>query len=364
MTAIYCIFKVLFRYSSRIVVVTAIALLLCGMPRAVYASYTTACVTPINLFVDPGDITINTDDTSQYPVGTLIGVPYVDNYEYIFAFNGKQCSIGNGSSTWAESGKASVGTYSSPDGQLPVYPLEGADGFGYALYVADPNQAYQALQQNPTKPLWSDTHVVSAGHLGERYKFYLVTTSPLAPGIHRPTVNATLAKTCLSSSKTSNTRDICSILSNNSFTITVNTGGCDINADTPSIVNLDRINASELPRKGDVGNDVGFTINLKCNAATTVNMTLTDPNGGDAENGVLYSDKGDGLAENVGVQVLSVKDGGQTPQNVHLNETFTVGNASEGQYSIPMSARYYRTSDSAIVGGKVSASVIYELSYQ
>ncbi|CAI9391313.1 hypothetical protein CITSP_03858 [Citrobacter sp. T1.2D-1] len=157
---------------------------------------------------------------------------------------------------------------------------------------------------------------------------------------------------------------MCATISSSEFTISVNSGGCDINADTPSTVNLRRINASDLPKKGDVGNNVDFTISLKCNAATTVNMTLTDPNGGDAENGVLYSDKGDGLAENVGVQILSAKDGGQTPQTVHLNETFTVGNASEGQYSIPMAARYYRTSDSEIVGGKVSASVVYELSYQ
>jgi type 1 fimbria pilin len=348
--------------SSRAIIFTITVLLLSGLPKYGHAAYSSSCVNSTDLFAVPGNITVNIDDPSDYPVGTLIAEPYVDAYEVIFTFTGKQCSVGSGTSTWAYFFDAPVATYSSPEGNLPVYSL--VDGVGYAMSLADPNGPYQPLQQNPANPLWSTKGAVSQGALGLRYKLYLVTTGTLVPGRHFVTGGITLAKACLSSSMTSNTKDICMMITNKSFIINVKTGGCDIDAETPAIVNLERINASELTHKGDIGKNVDFAISLKCNNTVTVNITLTDPNGGDRENGVLYNDAGDGMAQNVGVQLLSVRDGGQTPQTVHLDESFTVGTATEDHYEIPMSARYFRTSDDTIVGGKVSASVIYELSYQ
>ena len=367
MTAIILILNRVLSDSLRMVMLSVIALSLCGIPTKGYARYTRACVDKNNLIASPGKITINTDNPSAYPVGTLIGQPYVSDYNEVFMFTGTVCS-GTGTSTWTNNmWTVSTGTYSSPEGTLPVYPILDVNNdytsFGFAMSIADPNEPYQPFDISPSKPLWSINGMLHEGSLGAKYKIYFVTTGPLAAGNYIIRLQY-LAGICISSSQTSDTGDQCQSIYVSSFNITVNSNSCDINADTPSTVKLTRINASDLPKKGDVGNNVDFTISLKCNAATTVNMTLTDPNGGDAENGVLYSDKGDGLAENVGVQILSAKDGGQTPQTVHLNETFTVGNASEGQYSIPMAARYYRTSDSEIVGGKVSASVVYELSYQ
>ncbi|MDA8480073.1 fimbrial protein [Citrobacter sp. Awk 4] len=329
-----------------------------------HASYTSSCVVFHDLTVKPANVTINANDSSAYPPGTLIGEAYVDDYDVVFSFTGQQCS-GSGTSTWAYNPGflAPIGTYSSPEGDLPVY-FSGALGIGYAMAIADPNGSYKALGDlNNYSQLFSIDGILYQGALGVKFKVYFVTTQQLNPGYHIIT-GSNLAVVCLSSSETINTNDTCSHIYNDGFIINVTSGGCDINADTPSTVNLDRINASELPNKGDVGNNVDFTISLKCNAATTINMTLTDPNGGDPENGVLYNDTGEGVAQNVGVQVLSGRDGGTTPQTIHLNESFTVGQADEGQYNIPMSARYYRTSDSTIVGGKVSASVIYELSYQ
>ncbi|MPQ53597.1 MULTISPECIES: fimbrial protein [Citrobacter] len=365
MTAIILILNRALSYSLRIVIMSVIALSLYGIPIDVHASYTSSCATEHDMNAKPANVTIAVNDSSEYPVGSLVGEAYVDNLESAFTFTGVKCSA-NGTSTWAYSSNIgqSIGTYSAPEGNLPVYRLPNNFNYGYAMAIGDPNLSYHGLGwASSSTELWSDPGVIYQGALGVKYKIYFVTAQALFPGEHL-IQNSNLAYVCLSSSDVRNTGDMCATISSSEFTISVNSGGCDINADTPSTVNLRRINASDLPKKGDVGNNVDFTISLKCNAATTVNMTLTDPNGGDAENGVLYSDKGDGLAENVGVQILSAKDGGQTPQTVHLNETFTVGNASEGQYSIPMAARYYRTSDSEIVGGKVSASVVYELSYQ
>lgn len=364
MTAIILILNRALNSPLRMIMLSAIVLSLCGISEEAWASYGYLCVHSSGVSVDTNNISINTDDASAYPVGTLIGGPYVDDSAVAFTFTGRECDVGSGTSTWAEAFDPPVATYSSPEGNLPVYEVYNASGFGYALAIGDPNKPYQGLQQNPTAPLWADDHAIWYGSLGVKYKLYYVTTGPLVPGNHFIEGGVTLARVCLSSSRTTNTRDSCSILSNKAFIISVKVGGCDIDADTPALVNLARINANKLTHKGDVGDNVDFAINLTCTGTTTVNMTLTDPNGGDAENGVLYSDKGDGLAENVGVQILSVKDGGQTPQTVHLNESFTVGDATEGHYEIPMSVRYYRTSDSEIVGGKVSASVIYEISYQ
>lgn len=364
MKAIISIFNGVVSYLLRGIIVAT--LLLCCMPGVAHANYTTACVTPVDVSVSPANIIINSGDSSQYPVGTLIGGPYSDA-KSVLLFTGQVCSVGGGSSSWAESGKASVGSYSSPEGILPVYPLDGVSGFGYAMSVADPNEPWQALQQNPTTALYSVTYPygLNQGGLGMRYKLYLVTTAPLVPGNHVVAGGESMEKTCISSSRTSNTRDVCSTLSNNSFTISVKTTGCDIDNNlTPASVFLRPINANALPHQGDTGVDVYFAISLKCDPSTTVNLTLTDPNGGDQDNGVLYNDTGSGLAENVGVQLLLRKDGGSM-QPTQLNKSITVGQSgSEEQYDIPMAARYYRTSDSTIVGGKVSASVIYELSYQ
>ena len=355
--------KNIVEYLSQWISTATFALLLFALSWNACAQYTTACVKGTNLLVNPGNISITAADASDYPAGSLVGGPYSGSVA-VFSFTGVQCSGVPASSTWADSnGAVAVGTYSAAEGSLPVYELSGAQGFGFAMAIADPNQLYQGLQQNPTKPLWSDTHVIWYGELGVRYKLYIITTGPLTSGNHTVQGN-NIGRVCISSSRTSDTHDICPSISYNPFTISVVAGGCDINPETPSTIDLHRINTHDLPNKGDVGNNVNFTIGLKCNASTTVNMTLTDPNGGDSANGVVFNDPGEGMAQNVGVQILSATNGATTPQNVRLNESFTVGEANEGTYNIPMAARYYRTSDEAIVGGKISASVIYELSYQ
>jgi type 1 fimbria pilin len=365
MIAINFLFKQIPNHSLPIIA-TLIISLLWGVPTTAYANYNLMCVQRSNISAKPGHIIITTEDPINYPVGTLVGEPYKDS-GVVFTFTGVECS-GTGSSTWAMNyDNGPVGTYASPEGVLPVYNLttnsQVIDGFGYAMSIADSNQPYQPLEGFPTKPLWAVNHMVYEGGLGVRFNLYIVTTAPLTPGDHViPFLS--LASICLSSSETNNDADYCAGIDLSPFVITVNTPSCDIDAETPAIVNLERINASELTHKGDVGKNVDFSISLKCNKTATVNMTLTDPNGGDRENGVLYNDSGDGMAQNVGVQLLSVKDGGQTPQTIRLDESFTVGNATEGHYEIPMTARYYRTSEDTVEGGKVSASVIYELSYQ
>ncbi|MCP1627895.1 type 1 fimbria pilin [Citrobacter amalonaticus] len=192
-----------------------------------------------------------------------------------------------------------------------------------------------------------------------KMQFYVV--GPVEPG--DVTLSAPFVNALISSSPSSGGKVYSRVSITGSAHIKV--PACDVDeALTPDVVDLHAINITALPHQGDVGNNVDFTISLICNASATINMTLTDPNGGDPEKGVVLNDVGDGMAQNVGVQLLAARDEGATPQTINLNKSFSVGKAVQGQYTIPMAARYYRTSDEAIVGGKISASVIYELSYQ
>jgi hypothetical protein len=86
-------------YSLHEMIMAVMVLLLSALPRDVSAKYTTSCVKGIDLHVTPGNISITADDSSAYPVGTLIGGPYSGGDVVAFTFTGQQCSVGSGSST-------------------------------------------------------------------------------------------------------------------------------------------------------------------------------------------------------------------------------------------------------------------------
>ncbi|AUO64625.1 hypothetical protein WM46_07520 [Citrobacter freundii complex sp. CFNIH2] len=369
MTAVNYVENVIFRYPARYIVAVTILLIACAIPKDAYATYTSSCVKPADLHITPATMYINSADNPN--IGVTFGEAE-DVFDVIFTFTGEKCS-GSGTSTWAFADQNSGywGWRLPTDvGRLPIYQLSDGVGpfigFGYAMAIADPNEPFIPFEKNPSDSIWSINGIVAQGALGARFKFYVTTTTnqTLPPG-RRIVPAQSLGQICLSSSQTTDTKDLCVNILLSSFAINVTAGGCDVMEDTPKNIDLHRIDASQLPNKGDIGSNVDFNIHLMCTSNQTINMTLTDPNGGDVENGVLYNDTGDGMAHNVGVQLLSARDGGTTPQLLHLNESFTIGKGYEmEEYTIPMAARYYRTSDEAIVGGKVSASVVYELSYQ
>ncbi|MDL4618422.1 fimbrial protein [Citrobacter amalonaticus] len=287
-------------------------------------------------------------DASPGPIGNVINIP-----------DGPATSVG--CDPGASYGYLAFGSTQSQSNTKDVYKTNVSgigikvwdDAFSPTTIIGNSGTKWYT---GPNTTLsWSGSWAIN--HL--KMQFYVI--GPVAPG--NVTLSTPFVKGWISNNPTSGGIVFSQLTITGSARI--NVPACDIDeALTPGTVALHAINMNALPHQGDVGNNVYFSIGLKCLTATSITMTLTDPNGGDPANGVVFNDAGSGMAKNVGVQVLSARDGGTTPQTVHLNESFTVGQANEGQYTIPMAARYYRTSDEAIVGGKISASVIYELSYQ
>lgn len=72
--------------------------------------------------------------------------------------------------------------------------------------------------------------------------------------------------------------------------------------------------------------------------------------------GVLRNDATDDRAQGIGVQLLYHR------QPVVLNHEMTLGSASAGRFTLPLTARYYQTR-SRITAGQVSAVATYTLHY-
>ncbi len=102
-----------------------------------------------------------------------------------------------------------------------------------------------------------------------------------------------------------------------------------------------------------------FTIPLSCNLGTRVNVTLT----GTAVSGTtgvvaLDSAGTTGVASGVGVQML------YNSVPVTLGSIMNIGTAtSEGNFNIPLQARYYQTA-STITAGTANSSATFTLAYQ
>lgn len=127
-------------------------------------------------------------------------------------------------------------------------------------------------------------------------------------------------------------------------------------------VNMGRTKNTNFSGAGSTSAEVPFTIDLNCDEATNVNLTLEPGSAGaaDASRGVLNIDAGGAgqTATGVGVQVLY----NETP--VALGEMLKIATtASEGMFSIDLRARYFQTS-SAITPGKANASATFTTTYQ
>lgn len=140
-------------------------------------------------------------------------------------------------------------------------------------------------------------------------------------------------------------------------TITANT--CDVAASSPSRGDLEPMSASELKHKGATGGDTPFNIQLNCSGQTDVNILLDGQEDPDAiGEGVLAINDNSQSAKGVGLQLLYHE------QSVSFEKQFSVGSSTKGLFTIPLVARYYRTSAMQVRGGDVSASLIYNLTYK
>lgn len=100
-----------------------------------------------------------------------------------------------------------------------------------------------------------------------------------------------------------------------------------------------------------------FDISLNCNAGTSVNFQI-EGNAQNASQGILSLNGGKDSASGVGIQLLY--NNAPLPLSTTMN-TGTV--ATEGEYSIPLQARYYQT-DNSVTPGTANSSATFTLTYQ
>jgi type 1 fimbria pilin len=140
-------------------------------------------------------------------------------------------------------------------------------------------------------------------------------------------------------------------------TITSNT--CDVDASTPTRVDMASVNANSMSVLHKTSGDTPFDITLNCSGNTDVNLLLDGEEDQNAPGvGVLTNKSGGNSAKGVGIQLL------HDDNPVEFEETFSVGQSTKGKFIIPMVARYYRTTSQPIKAGDVSSSVVYNLSYK
>lgn len=104
-------------------------------------------------------------------------------------------------------------------------------------------------------------------------------------------------------------------------------------------------------------NTRSFGINLSCDAGTKINFQV-EGSAQDASRGILNLTGGNGSATGVGIQLL-YKDT-PLPLSSVIDNGVVSGN---GNYSIPLKARYYQTA-SNITTGAANASATFTLTYQ
>ncbi|MEB6377628.1 type 1 fimbrial protein [Leclercia adecarboxylata] len=137
----------------------------------------------------------------------------------------------------------------------------------------------------------------------------------------------------------------------------IKVGACTLSASSPTTVQLPPTNLNKFERVGDTAGDMPFALQLDCNSAVGVKLRLE---GNEStfikDKGVLKNDASHDRAQGIGVQLLY--------QNapVIFNKEMDMGMATEGQYAIPLRARYYQT-QRRVTAGQVNAVATYTLTY-
>lgn len=135
----------------------------------------------------------------------------------------------------------------------------------------------------------------------------------------------------------------------------------EISCETPSVnVNLGKQRSSQFGGVGTAIGEKAFNIQLKnCPAGLGGISYRLDPvnTAFDAKNGILALDPGG--ATGVGIQITD-----DNSKAVSLGETHKfLSSVPSGNYSIPLKAAYYKTSDT-VVGGIANASMQFTITYQ
>lgn len=336
------------------------------------AVYTTSCVDVASFRDSLGDKTILSP--AGKPVPSQIGTVYAGTTNYtVFRFKKPACTGVEGISSWGVTDNPAIGmTYSSPDGELPVYSL-GVNGLGFAVAIADPNGPYQAMRDSPTAPLYkSSTQPMAGKSIGARYNIYILTTGVLATGTY-PVKGQDIGFICISSSQTTNTKDICTRITIEPFNIIVKGGNCYFNpSGTSQVVRMPSASVSDFSGiNSESHQGVSFRIITACDPGVSLYATMTDANNPDNLGSVL-SPSPQSTAEGVGLRIYyngsasPLLFGPESSTAGNTNQFFVGGSADNNratEYTLNFVAKYVNSS-SKINPGRLVANSIITFSYQ
>jgi type 1 fimbria pilin len=130
-------------------------------------------------------------------------------------------------------------------------------------------------------------------------------------------------------------------------------------------VTLPKVFVADLTSEGATAGATQFAIGLTCPLGIAVNVTLTDASNGSNRTNIAKLAPGSS-AEGLGLQILNgsgpVAYGPDSSIIGNANQ-WLAGKSSNGQMSVPLTARYIRTSG-PLVPGSVKGAITFTMSYQ
>ncbi|WP_187192318.1 fimbrial protein [Cupriavidus metallidurans] len=240
-------------------------------------------------------------------------------------------------------------------GVASLYRIDGVDYWADTTFNA-PNGA-SISNVTPVAEGVADSGV-PPGELtyGASLSFAFVKTGPITAGtISMPSVIGTVGMA---------DRPYTNPIANANLIVSGNPSFLEIACVTPSVtVNLGTQPATSFGGIGSTTASVPFTIDLKSCPAGINNVsyeidavtTIVDP-----VNSVVSLDAGS-TAAGVGVQLLNNSG---TPLPLGSPIAFTSYNPAGGNFSIPLKARYYRTTGAPVLPGTANSSMTFTMTYQ
>ncbi|CAG9177811.1 Fimbria adhesin protein [Cupriavidus laharis] len=182
------------------------------------------------------------------------------------------------------------------------------------------------------------------------YRVQLIKTGDIAPGViafQNPIATSIYGGIVATSTNFTSTQ------------VNIKTAGCRV-TNSNITVNLPKASAQGFSGVGSTQGTTAFSIPLVCDAGINVAYELDGP--ADASNapGVLANQAGSGMATGVGVQVLQ----GNAPVTLGAVSSPYIRTTRDNEtVSIPMAARYYKTSQ-VVTSGSVNAIATLNMNYQ
>lgn len=242
----------------------------------------------------------------------------------------------------------------TPTGIAGVYET-GVPGVGIKIAwsnaIADrPGDINQAMIQNWPRAQLTMPYLVGVYLPPALYRAQFIKTGATSPGVisfQNPTATAVYGGVIAASTFFTSTQ------------INVKTASCRV-TNSNIVVKLPATSAQSLAAVGSTQGATPFTIPLVCDANINLRYDIDGPADPANGPGVLANGTGSGMAAGVGVQILQ----GGAPITLGTVMDAGIRTDSDNQaISIPMTARYYKTSP-VVSSGLVNAVATFSMSYQ